>query len=42
MLNDLKSRIKSLVSNISEEAAHFILEANANRLGAMTHHLAAV
>ena len=41
MLDDLKGRIESSVKNISEAETDFLLDENANRLGAMIYHLAA-
>ena len=41
MLDDLKSRVTRSVSNLSQEETDFLLDENANRIGAMIYHLAA-
>lgn len=41
MLEDLKSRVSSSVKNLSLEATDFLLDEEANRIGAMILHLAA-
>ena len=41
MLEDLKSRVTSSVSNLSDKETDFLLDENANRIGAMILHLAA-
>ncbi len=41
MLDDLKGRVKRSVSNLDQEGTDFLLDENANRIGAMIMHLAA-
>lgn len=41
MLEDLKRRVTSSVINLTIEEADFLLDSNANRIGAMIMHLAA-
>lgn len=41
MLEDLKGRVTNSVSNLSIEETDFLLDKNANRIGAMILHLAA-
>lgn len=41
MLDDLKERITSRVHNLSQEETDFLLDDDANRIGAMILHLAA-
>jgi len=41
MLDDLKRRVTSSVANLSQEQTDFLLDENANRIGAMILHLAA-
>ncbi|WP_046757249.1 DinB family protein [Kordia jejudonensis] len=41
MLEDLKGRITRSVANLSQEETDFLLDENANRIGAMIYHLAA-
>ncbi|WP_420573205.1 DinB family protein [Kordia sp.] len=41
MLEDLKSRVTRSVSGLSQEETDFLLDENANRIGAMIYHLAA-
>lgn len=41
MLEDLKSRVTSSVANLSVEETDFLLDDEANRIGAMIYHLAA-
>jgi uncharacterized damage-inducible protein DinB len=41
MLEDLKARITSSVKNLSQEETDFLLDKDANRIGAMIIHLAA-
>lgn len=41
MMDDLKSRVTSSVVNLSETETDFLLDENANRIGAMILHLAA-
>ncbi len=41
MLDDLKSRVTSSVSNLNQKETDFLLDENANRIGAMIMHLAA-
>ncbi|QHI34842.1 hypothetical protein IMCC3317_01870 [Kordia antarctica] len=41
MLEDLKSRVTRSVSRLSQEETDFLLDENANRIGAMIYHLAA-
>jgi len=41
MLEDLKSRIESSVANLSQEETDFLLDRDANRIGALILHLAA-
>lgn len=41
MLEDLKNRVTSSVSNITLEETDFLLDKDANRIGAMIYHLAA-
>ena len=41
MLQDLKSRVTRSVSGLSQEETDFLLDENANRIGAMIYHLAA-
>ncbi|WP_298514519.1 DinB family protein [uncultured Kordia sp.] len=41
MLEDLKSRVTYSVANLSEEETDFLLDEDANRIGAMIYHLAA-
>lgn len=41
MLEDLKSRVTRSVSSLSQEETDFLLDENANRIGAMIYHLAA-
>ncbi|MEL6988705.1 MAG: DinB family protein, partial [Bacteroidota bacterium] len=42
MMEDLKERVTRSVRNLSQEETDFLLDANANRIGAMIMHLAAV
>ena len=42
MLEDLKARVTRSVSHLSQEEVDFLLDENANRIGAMIMHLAAV
>ncbi|MBC8756240.1 DinB family protein [Kordia sp. YSTF-M3] len=41
MLNDLKRRVTNSVRNLTREETDFLLDENANRIGAMIYHLAA-
>ncbi len=41
MLEDLKSRVTSSVTGISQEETDFLLDQDANRVGALIYHLAA-
>lgn len=41
MLEDLKRRVTRSVANLSVEETDFLLDENANRIGAMIYHLAA-
>lgn len=41
MLDDLKGRVTRSVSNLDQEGTDFLLDENANRIGAMIMHLAA-
>ena len=41
MLDDLKKRITSTVGNLDQNATDFLLDENANTIGAMIYHLAA-
>jgi len=41
MLEDLKRRVTNSVSNLSQEETDFLLDENANRVGALILHLAA-
>ena len=41
MLDDLKSRVTRNVKNISQEETDFLLDDDANRIGALIYHLAA-
>jgi len=41
MLDDLKARVTRSVVNLSQEETDFLLDENANRIGAMILHLAA-
>jgi uncharacterized damage-inducible protein DinB len=41
MLEDLKGRVTRSVSSLSQEETDFLLDENANRIGAMIYHLAA-
>lgn len=41
MLQDLKLRVTRSVSNLSQEETDFLLDEDANRIGAMIYHLAA-
>ena len=41
MLNDLKGRITSSVQGMNQQETDFLLDENANRIGAMIYHLAA-
>lgn len=41
MLEDLKGRVTQSVKNLSQEETDFLLDNNANRIGAMVMHLAA-
>jgi uncharacterized damage-inducible protein DinB len=41
MLEDLKSRVTRSVANLSVEETDFLLDEEANRIGAMIYHLAA-
>lgn len=41
MLDDLKSRIERSVANLDQEETDFLLDSNANRVGALILHLAA-
>lgn len=41
MLEDLKSRVTRSVENLNQEEVDFLLDENANRIGAMILHLAA-
>lgn len=41
MLDDLKSRITRIVSNLSQEQTDFLMDEDSNRIGAMILHLAA-
>ena len=41
MLDDLKRRVTSSVANMSQKETDFLLDENANRIGAMILHLAA-
>jgi hypothetical protein len=41
MLEDLKSRVTKSVENLNQEDVDFLLDENANRIGAMILHLAA-
>ncbi len=41
MLDDLKARVTASVSGLSQDEADFLLDENANRIGAMIYHLAA-
>ncbi len=41
MLDDVKGRIHRLTMNMTQEQADFLLDENANRIGAMIMHLAA-
>lgn len=41
ILNDLKSRITRIVSNLSQKQTDFLMDENSNRIGAMILHLAA-
>jgi len=41
MLDDLKSRVTRSVQNLSQKEVDFLLDENANRIGAMILHLAA-
>lgn len=41
MLDDLKSRVSSSVKGLNQEQTDFLLDKNANRIGAMIYHLAA-
>lgn len=41
MLDDLKSRITRRTANLNQEETDFLLDKNANRIGALIYHLAA-
>ncbi|MET2983823.1 DinB family protein [Aureibaculum conchae] len=41
MLEDLKSRVTRSVANLSQEETDFLLDDDANRIGALIYHLAA-
>ncbi|NER18350.1 DinB family protein [Spongiivirga citrea] len=41
MLDDLKERVTSSVRDLNQEQTDFLLDDNANRIGAMIYHLAA-
>lgn len=41
MLDDLKRRVTNSVENLNQEETDFLLDENANRIGAMIMHLAA-
>lgn len=41
MLDDLKQRITSSVSDLDQEGTDFLLDSNANRIGSLIMHLAA-
>ncbi len=41
MLDDLKARVTSSVQGLNQEQTDFLLDDNANRIGAMIYHLAA-
>lgn len=41
MLDDLKSRVTGIVSNLSQEQTDFLLDEDSNRIGAIILHLAA-
>ncbi|WP_462248090.1 mycothiol transferase [Ekhidna sp.] len=41
MLDDLKDRLTSLVSKMNQKSTDFLLDENANRIGAMIMHVAA-
>ena len=41
MLEDLKTRVTNSVSNLSQSETDFLLDEDANRIGAMILHLAA-
>ncbi|MEO9482040.1 MAG: DUF664 domain-containing protein [Ekhidna sp.] len=41
MLDDLKGRVTRIVSNMDQKGTDFLLDENANRIGAMIMHLAA-
>ena len=41
MLDNLKGRVEGLVSNLNDEETDFLLDENANRIGAIIYHLAA-
>jgi len=41
MLDNLKSRVERIVSNLNQEQTDFLLDEDANRIGAIIYHLAA-
>ncbi len=41
MLDNLKQRVERLVVNLNQEQTDFLLDENANRIGAIIYHLAA-
>ena len=41
MLDNLKSRVERIVSNLNQKETDFLLDDNANRIGAIIYHLAA-
>ncbi|ULC60198.1 DinB family protein [Flaviramulus sp. BrNp1-15] len=41
MLDNLKSRVERLVVNLNQEETDFLIDENANRIGAIIYHLAA-
>lgn len=41
MLDNLKQRVERLVINLNQEQTDFLLDENANRIGAIIYHLAA-
>lgn len=41
MLDDLKGRVERLVVNLNEEQTDFLIDEDANRIGAVIYHLAA-
>jgi penicillin-binding protein-related factor A (putative recombinase) len=41
MLDNLKARIEYLVKDINQEQTDFLIDYNANRIGAIIYHLAA-